>query len=88
MEHIIVDLHNVLRYLGVTVKGSTMMFGGDNESIMNSSSIPHACLHNKHHMALSFHHVHEGITAGTAKFHHIRTADNPADILNKLLEYP
>jgi hypothetical protein len=37
MEQII-DLRNVLRYLGVAVKGSTMMFG-DNESVVNSSSV-------------------------------------------------
>jgi hypothetical protein len=80
MEQII-DLRNVLRYLGVAVKGSTMMFG-DNESVVNSSSVPHARLH-KRHTALSFHRVREGIAAGIAKFHHVRSADNPADILSK-----
>ena len=54
MEQII-DLRLQLRYLGVTVKGSTMMFG-DNESVVNSLSIPHARLH-KRHTALSFHRV-------------------------------
>lgn len=70
-----------LRYLGVEVKGSTMMFG-DNESVVNSSSIPHARLH-KRHNALSFHRVREGIAAGIAKFHHVKSGDNPADILSK-----
>jgi hypothetical protein len=80
MEQII-DLRNVLRYLGVAIKGSTMMFG-DNESVVNSSSIPHARLH-KRHTALSFHRVREGIAAGIAKFHHVCSADNPADILSQ-----
>jgi hypothetical protein len=80
MEQII-NLCNVLRYLGVAVKGSTMMFS-DNESVVNSSSVPHARLH-KCHTALSFHHVREGIAAGIAKFHHVSSADNPADILSK-----
>jgi Reverse transcriptase (RNA-dependent DNA polymerase) len=40
MEQII-DLHIKLRYLGVPIKGSTTMFG-DNESVVNSTSIPHA----------------------------------------------
>jgi hypothetical protein len=80
MEQII-DLRIELRYLGVTVKGSTMMFG-DNESVVNSSSIPHARLH-KRHTALSFHRVREGIAAGIAKFYHVRSAFNPADILSK-----
>jgi hypothetical protein len=80
MEQII-NLRIQLRYLGVPVKGSTMMFG-DNESVVNSSSTPHARLH-KHHNALSFHKVREGIAAGIAKFHHVRSPDNPADILSK-----
>ena len=50
MEQII-DLRLQLWYLGVTVKGSTMMFG-DNESVLISLSIPHARLH-KRHTALS-----------------------------------
>jgi hypothetical protein len=80
MEQII-DLRTELRYLGVEVKGSTMMFG-DNESVVNSSSIPHARLH-KRHNALSFHRVREGIAAGIARFHHVSSGDNPADILSK-----
>jgi hypothetical protein len=75
MEQII-DLHIELPYLGVAVKGSTMMFG-DNKSMVNSSSTPHSRLH-KRHNALSFHKVHEGIAAGIAKFHRV-----PADILSK-----
>jgi hypothetical protein len=84
MEQII-DLRIELRYLGVTVKGSTMMFG-DNESVVNSSSMPHARLH-KRHNALLFHKVREGIAAGIAKFHHVRSPDNPADILSKQWGY-
>jgi hypothetical protein len=57
MEQII-DLRLQLSYLGVSVKGSTMMFG-DNKSVVNSASIPHARLH-KPHNALSFHKVREG----------------------------
>lgn len=80
MEQII-DLRTELRYLGVEIKGSTMMFG-DNESVVNSSCIPHAKLH-KRHNALSFHRVREGIAAGIAKFHHVKSNSNPADILSK-----
>jgi hypothetical protein len=78
MEQII-DLRNQLRYFGVEVKGSTMMFG-------DSASTPHARLH-KRHNALSFHRVREGIAAGIAKFHHIVSGDNPADILRKQWSY-
>ena len=84
MEQII-DLRLLLRYLGVTIKGSTMMFG-DNESVVNSSSLPHARLH-KCHTALSFHHVREGIAAGVAQFYYIPSLSNPADILSKQWGY-
>ena len=59
---------------------------GDNESVVNSSSIPHARLH-KRHNALSFHRVREGIAAGIAEFHHVRSGNNPADILSKQWGY-
>ena len=84
MEQII-DLRLQLRYLGVTIKGSTMMFG-DNESVVNSSSLPHARLH-KRHTALSFHRVREGIAAGVAQFYYIPSLSNPADILSKQWGY-
>jgi hypothetical protein len=71
MEQII-DLRIELRYLGVEVKGSTMMFG-DNELVVNSASVPPARLHRRHG-ALSFHRVWEGIAAGIAKFHHVHSA--------------
>jgi hypothetical protein len=84
MEQII-DLRIKLCYLGVPIKGSTTMFG-DNESVVNSASIPHARLH-KRHTALSFHCVREGIAAGVAKFHHVLSAHNPADVLSKQWSY-
>ena len=58
-----------------------MMFS-DNESVVNSSSLPHARLH-KRHTALSFHHVREGIAAGVAQFYYLPRLSNPADILSK-----
>ena len=40
----IVDLRNTLRYLGVNLNEKTYVFG-DNESMIKSSTIPHARLH-------------------------------------------
>ena len=48
----IIDLRNTLWYLGVPINERSYMFG-DNESVVNSSSVPHAKLH-KCHPALSF----------------------------------
>jgi hypothetical protein len=81
----ILDLRIELRYLGVPIKGNAVMFG-DNESVVNSSSIPHAHLH-KRHTALLFHRVREAVAAGVIKFHHICSATNPADILSKQWGY-
>ena len=43
----IVNLPNTLLYLGVPVCEQSYMYG-DNESVVNSSSIPHAKLHKRH----------------------------------------
>ena len=75
----------MLRYLGVPVQDKGYMFG-DNESVMNSLSTPHAKLH-KRHTALSFHKVREAVASGYVDFNHIPSADNPADILSKHWSY-
>ena len=77
----IIDLRNTLRYLGVPICEKSYMFG-DNESVVNSSSIPHAKLH-KRHTALSFHHVHKTVASKFVGFSFLPGADNPADILSK-----
>ena len=77
----IIDIRTTLRYLGVLIQDCSYMFG-DNESVVNSSSIPEAKLH-KRHTALSFYRVREAIAAGVVAFMHIDGAKNLADILRK-----
>ena len=81
----IIDLCITLRYLGVPVADKGYMFG-DNDSVVNSSSIPHAKLH-KRHNALSFHRVREAVASGYVGFHYLPGTDNPADILSKHWSY-
>ena len=81
----IIDLRTTLRYLGVPIRSTSYMFG-DNESVVNSSTTPHAKLH-KRHTALSFHRVREAIASKFIVFHHIPGKDNPADILSKHWSY-
>ena len=81
----IVDLRNTLRYLGVPICERSYMFG-DNESVVNSSSIPHAKLH-KRHTALSFHCVREAVASKYIGFYFVPGANNPADILSKHWSY-
>ena len=82
----IIDLRMTLRELGVPIKGSTMMFG-DNETVVNSASLPHSKLH-KRHNALSYHKVRESIAAGIIRFNHVRGNTNCADILSKHWDMP
>ena len=77
----IIELRNLLRYLGVPIREHSYMFG-DNQSVVNSSSLPEAKLH-KRHTLLSFHRVREAIAAGLLVFIHIDGRINPADILSK-----
>jgi hypothetical protein len=81
----IIHLRNTLQYLGVPVHTCSYMFG-DNESVVNSSSIPHAKLH-KRHTALSFHRVCEAIAAKYVSFNFMPGSENPADILSKHWAY-
>jgi len=55
---------------------------GDNESIVNTASVPHSKLH-KCHNALSCHRTRKAIVAGVTRFHHIVGITNHADILSK-----
>ena len=77
----IIDLRTTLCNLGVPICEQSYMFG-DNESVINSSTMVHAKLH-KRHTALSFHRVHEAIASGMIKFNFIPGNINPADVLSK-----
>ena len=77
----IIDLRLTLRYLGVPLNDKAYMFG-DNKSVVDSTSRPHAKLH-KRHTALSFHRVREAIASKMLCFTFIHGNINPADILSK-----
>jgi hypothetical protein len=77
----IIDLRTSLCYLGVPIRNKSYVFG-DNQTVVNSSVIPHAKLH-KRHNALSFHRVREAVAAGIVDIYHLAGNLNPADILSK-----
>ena len=62
------------------------MMMGDNESVVNSATIPHSKLH-KRHNALSYHRTREAIASGMLRFEFIRSEQNPVDILSKHWDY-
>jgi hypothetical protein len=55
---------------------------GDNKSVVDSGSQPHAKL-TKRHNALSFHRIREAMASGMLAFYHMDGKDNPADVLSK-----
>jgi ABC-type molybdenum transport system ATPase subunit/photorepair protein PhrA len=74
----VIELQNILRFLGVSFREKSYMFG-DNKSVVYSSMQLNAKLR-KHAV---FHHVREAIAAGIFGFYFIPGDDNPADILSK-----
>jgi hypothetical protein len=81
----VVDLCTTLRYLGVPIREMSYMFG-DNMTIVDSLTIPHAKLH-KHHNALSFHRVREAVATKFIGLYHLPGEFNPADIMTKHWAY-
>jgi len=79
------DVRYTLRMFGVPLDGPAWMFG-DNQSVITSSTIPHSTL-SKRWNALSYHRVREAVAAGYVFFHYIASAENPADLLTKALDY-
>ena len=82
----VIDIRTTLRYLGAPVHGPTFVFG-DNETVVNTGSVPHAKLQ-KRHNALAYHRVRWAHAAKIIRLHHIPSKENPADILSKHWDYP
>ena len=81
----ITGMRLTLRYLGVEVHESTILFG-DNESVVKSGTIPHLLLNKRHH-GLAYHYTREAVASDAVNFYHIPGAVNPADILSKYWGY-
>jgi hypothetical protein len=82
----IMGLRTYLRYLGVEVKGSSLLFG-DNGSVVTGGSTPHSPLKKRHH-ALAYHYTREAVASKAVNFQFIPGHLNPADILSKHWGYP
>jgi hypothetical protein len=81
----IVDLQTTLRYLGIPIREKSYVFG-DNKTVINASSTPHAKLHQRHN-TLSFHCVQEAVASKYVIIFHLPGKYNPADILSKHWAY-
>jgi hypothetical protein len=72
-----------LRMMGVPVMGPTFIFG-DNMSVINNTSRPESVLRKKCN-EVCYHSVRESVAMGESLTAHIRSEDNPADLMTKLL---
>ena len=79
------DLQMMLASMGVPMQTQSVLLG-DNQSIVTQSTVPHSTL-SKRWNALSYHKVQLAISGGYLRFCHIRSEQNPADILTKYLGY-
>ena len=77
----IINLRGTLHYMGVPLRDASYRFG-DNKTVVDNGSLPHAKLH-KWHTMLSYHHVCEAIASEIVNFFHVSGEIDPADILSK-----
>ena len=77
----IIDLRTTFRYLGIPIKDKSYVFG-DNETMIQSSSFPHARLQKRHNI-LSYHFVRSMIARGFIALHHLKSKNNLVDVLTK-----
>jgi len=73
------------RYIGKPVADINYTWG-DNENMINSTTVPEAKLH-KRHSTLSFHYVISMISRGYINLQHLASEWNFADILTKNWSY-
>ena len=81
----IMDLRNMLRYLGVPIMTKAFMFG-DNKSVITTATIPQSVL-NKMHNMLSYHKVREAIAVKILYFYWHSSDQNKSDIVSKHWEH-
>ena len=74
-----------LRMLGVSIDGPANLFA-DNESVIKASMNPESTL-SKKHVSIAYHLTRESFAAGIVNVFFIRSKENLADLLTKVLPY-
>jgi hypothetical protein len=81
----ILENRQLLRYMGVPIRGTTHMFG-DNRAVVTSSTVPHSVL-TRRMLLLAYHKVRENIAAIIVTFHWVDGHLNYSDIMSKHWEW-
>ena len=85
----VIDLRLTFRYLGVPVRGATMMFGDNKISCQRrSSSLTRNCTSDTMPSLTTRQERVLQVAAGITRFYHIKGSANPADILSKHWDCP
>ena len=71
----------MLRSLGVTLDGPSMVLG-DNMSVVLNTSVPSSVLKKKHN-PIAYHRIREAIAAKVMRFANVRSEENVGDVLTK-----
>ena len=79
------SLRYKLRMLGVPLEGPANIFA-DNESVVKSSMNPESTL-SKKHVSIAYHLTRESFAASIVNIFFIRSKENLADLLTKVLPY-
>ena len=72
-----------LRMMGVPISGASYVYG-DNLSVVTNAQKPESQLRKKNN-AICYHAVRESVAMGECLVTHVRTQDNLADVLTKVL---
>ncbi len=72
-----------LRMMDVAIDGATHVYG-DNMSVIKNTSLPESTL-NKKSNAVCYHAVRESVAMGETLTIHMPGAENPADLMTKVL---
>ncbi|KAL7425539.1 hypothetical protein ACHAXH_000044 [Discostella pseudostelligera] len=72
-----------LRMMGVPISGPSYIFG-DNMSVIHNTQRPESVLKKKNN-SICYHAIPESVAMGECKTGHIKTEDNLADLLTKVL---
>ena len=78
-----IGLRYKLRMMGVPIEGPTHMYG-DNMSTIHNTQHPESQLKKKSN-SICYHAVREAVAMGELLTGHVKTGENPADILTKVV---
>jgi len=81
-----IAIKHMLHSIGVPIDGPILILG-DNKSVIDNTTIAGSALKKKH-LSIAYHLTREALAAGIIIIQHIRSEDNVADILTKVLPGP